>query len=211
MAGRRTARVQQRVVALLILVALLVSGGLVLRWAVPPVRLPTPTGPHPVGTAVVEWADRARGEPATADRRDHRFVVAQLWYPAAAGSTGPPAWYLGRDEDEAKAVADGVADAYGLPAFVLHHAGRATAPARPGAPVAESPGRLPVVLFSPGLQGVRQQNTAWAIELASHGYVVAAVDHPYDSAVVVRTDGTLVRTAVRASGDDAEDQRRADG
>ena len=66
-----------------------------------------------------------------------------------------------------------------------------------------------MVLFSPGLAGVRSQNTAWAQELASHGYVVVALDHPYDSAAVVLADGRVVRSAVTASGDDAEDNRRA--
>jgi predicted dienelactone hydrolase len=48
-----------------------------------------------------------------------------------------------------------------------------------------------VVLFSPGLAGVRSQNTAWAQELASHGYVVVALDHPYDSAALA--DGRAPR------------------
>ena len=50
-----------------------------------------------------------------------------------------------------------------------------------------------MVLFSPGLAGVRSQNTAWAQELASHGYVVVALDHPYDSAAVVLADGRAPR------------------
>jgi predicted dienelactone hydrolase len=65
------------------------------------------------------------------------------------------------------------------------------------------------VLFSPGLGGVRTQNTAWAEELASYGYVVAAVDHPYDSAAVVLADGRTIHTTIAATGDDEEDNRRA--
>ena len=49
-----------------------------------------------------------------------------------------------------------------------------------------------MVLFSPGLAGVRSQNTAWAQELASHGYVVVALDHPYDSAALL-ADGRAPR------------------
>ena len=62
---------------------LLLIAGLAIRWALPPVRLPVPTGGYAVGTTTVEWVDRARAEPATEDPRDHRFVVTQLWYPAA--------------------------------------------------------------------------------------------------------------------------------
>jgi dienelactone hydrolase len=67
------------------------------------------------------------------------------------------------------------------------------------------------VLFSPGLGGVRTQNTAWAEDLASRGYVVAGVDHPYDSAAVVLADGRTVRTRVAATGDPDEDARRTIG
>ena len=82
--------------------------------------------------------------------------------------------------------------------------------AHPDAAVLTSTRRLPVVLFSPGLTGVRGQNTGWAMDLASHGYVVVALDHPYDSAAVLRRDGSIVRTTVTATGDDAEDNRAAD-
>ena len=191
--------------------ALLLIAGLAVRWALPPVRLPVPTGGYAVGTTTVEWVDRTRAEPATDDPRDHRFVVTQLWYPAARDASGLPGWYLGRDANEAEVVSRGVAEVLGVPALVFDQAARARTPAFADIPVVGGPERFPVVLFSPGLQGIRQQNTAWATELASHGYVVAALDHPYDSAVVVRTDSTTVRSTVTASGDDVEDQRRADG
>nr|WP_306368350.1 hypothetical protein [Nocardiopsis sp. CC223A] len=68
-----------------------------------------------------------------------------------------------------------------------------------------------MVLFSPGLGGVRTQNTVWAEGLASHGYVVVALDHPCDSAVVVLDDGTEVHGALTATGDPAQDDRLARG
>jgi predicted dienelactone hydrolase len=66
-----------------------------------------------------------------------------------------------------------------------------------------------VVLFSPGSAGVRTQNTAWAEELASHGYLVAALDHPYDSAAVVLDDGRTIRTRTASTGDRNQDARLA--
>lgn len=191
--------------------AVLLLAGLALHWAFPPARILAPTGPYAVGTTVVEWVDPARPEPATRDPDDSRFVVAQLWYPAEATPASARAWYLGRDAHEAQVVAHGAARSYGLPPVVLDRAAAAREPAGWAAPVASGAQRFPLVLFSPGLQGIRQQNTAWAIELASHGYVVAALDHPYDSAVVVRADGSVVTSTVRSTGNDVEDQRRADG
>ena len=39
-------------------------------------------GPHPVGIATADWA-----HPDTPERR----LVTDIWYPAEAGSAGPPA------------------------------------------------------------------------------------------------------------------------
>lgn len=52
---------------------------------------------------------------------------------------------------------------------------------------------------------MRTQNTAWAEELASHGYLVAALDHPYDSAAVVLTDGRTIRSRTASTGDRDKD------
>jgi dienelactone hydrolase len=168
------------------------SGGLVM-WALPAVDFPEPSGANAVGTATVQWTDPGRDETWTDDPGDRRTVVAQLWYPAEPGTGTGGAPYLGRTADEARVVTDGIADSFGLPGFLLSDAARARTPARVGADVARGPEPFPVVVFSPGLGGVRGQNTAWAQELASHGYVVAALDHPYDSAAVVLDDGTVLR------------------
>ncbi|OJF10146.1 alpha/beta hydrolase family protein [Couchioplanes caeruleus] len=188
----------------------LVAAGSVAAWALPVPSFPKPSGPSGVGTAVVQWTDAGRDEPGTPDAGDRRTVVVQLWYPAQpAAHDVPRARYLGRTRAEAEAVAAGAADYLGVPALLLSGPPRAHTHAVPGATPAD--GRFPVVLFSPGLGGVRSQNTAWAEDLASRGYVVAGVDHPYDSAAVVFADGRTVETAVAASGDPEEDDKRAAG
>jgi dienelactone hydrolase len=63
------------------------------------------------------------------------------------------------------------------------------------------------VLFTPGMGAARWTNTAWAKELASHGYVVAALDHPYDSAAVRFADGRTVRRPAHAISSDADGYR----
>nr|WP_149180434.1 hypothetical protein [Streptomyces sp. TRM49041] len=189
----------------------LIATGPAAAWALPVPAFPEPSGRHPVGTTVVQWTDPARPETATDDPKDRRTVVAQLWYPASlrASAGDERAQYLGRDPAEARTVADALADYAGLPSFTLDALPEARSHATPDAPVAERGGRFPVVLFSPGLGGVRTQNTAWAEELASHGYVVAALDHPYDSAAVVLADGRTIRTKVAATGDPDTDEQRA--
>lgn len=189
----------------LVCLALVAAGG-VAAWALPVPVLPRPSGGSDVGTTVVQWTDPARAEAATPEEGDRRTVVVQLWYPAGPlPDEAPRAQYLGRTWHEATTVAAAVAAYLGLPPLVLDAPPRARSHAAPDATPAE--GRFPVVLFSPGLGGLRTQNTAWAEDLASRGYVVAAVDHPYDSAAVVLTDGRTVRTQVAATGDATEDAR----
>ncbi len=64
-----------------------------------------------------------------------------------------------------------------------------------------------MVLFTPGMGVGRTTNTAWAEELVSHGYVVAALDHPYDTAAVVFADGRAVRRPKHSIRPDAEGYR----
>ncbi|GAA3338629.1 hypothetical protein GCM10020358_53800 [Amorphoplanes nipponensis] len=188
----------------------LVAGTVVAAWALPEPVFPRPSGPAAVGTTVVQWSDPGRAEPATPEPGDRRTVVAQLWYPARAGAAGTRrAQYLGRSRREAGIVAAAAAEYLGAPAFLLSGPTRArTHAAFEAAPAA---GRFPVVLFSPGLGGVRTQNTAWAEDLASRGYAVVGVDHPYDSAAVVLADGRTVGTRVAATGEKEQDRRRMAG
>ncbi|MFD0278626.1 alpha/beta hydrolase family protein [Kitasatospora sp. NPDC127111] len=190
----------------------LIATGPVAAWAFPVPVFPEPSGDFAVGTRVVQWTDPRRPETFTADPDDRRTVVVQLWYPARRSPGGARrAQYLGRTEQEARTVADALARGVGLPGFLVDGVPRARTRAVFDAPVDSSGGRFPVVLFSPGSGGVRTQNTAWAEELASHGYVVAALDHPYDSAAVVLADGRTVTTETASSGDPDEDEELAAG
>ena len=67
------------------------------------------------------------------------------------------------------------------------------------APVATGDGRLPVVLFSPGYGETRIRYSELAAELASHGYLVAVLDHPGDGDLVEFPDGTTIPATPPAS------------
>ncbi|MEU6311846.1 hypothetical protein [Streptomyces sp. NPDC047014] len=184
----------------------LVAMGPLAAWAFPVPAFPEPSGGFAVGTRVMQWTDTQRPETFTPEPEDRRTVVTQLWYPARKSPAGTPrAPYLGRTEQEARTVADTLAGYVGLPGFLVDGLPQARSHAVFDAPVAGEGGRFPVVLFSPGSGGTRAQNTAWAEELASHGYVVAALDHPYDSAVVLLTDGRTLRSRTTSSGDRDQD------
>lgn len=52
-------------------------------------------------------------------------------------------------------------------------------------------GTYPLVVFSHGAYGVRESNTSTFTELASHGYVVVSIDHPYHSFYTQSVDGKI--------------------
>lgn len=52
--------------------------------------------------------------------------------------------------------------------------------------------RFPLIMFNHGLSSFREANSFLCIELASHGYVVIVVTHPYDSALTELDDGTKI-------------------
>lgn len=109
---------------------------------------PFSRGPHAVGVRTVDVTDAARS----------RYLPVEVWYPASAASAG-------KDTDEA------TMDSYDLlPGFP---------PSRQAAvrDAELAAGRFPVVIFSHGFGGHRRQSTFLCTHLASHGYVVAAMDH----------------------------------
>ncbi|GGX24142.1 hypothetical protein [Streptomyces noursei] len=58
-----------------------------------------------------------------------------------------------------------------------------------GAPVDRRAGKLPVLLYSPGLHGSRAMDTALVQDLASRGYLVVTIDHTHDAAEVLFPGG----------------------
>jgi hypothetical protein len=65
--------------------------------------------------------------------------------------------------------------------------------ALPDVPLATNEPAYPVLIFSHG-GGFRRQNTDKALELASHGYVVLAVDHQHAEASVLPNDQVMIGT-----------------
>jgi dienelactone hydrolase len=101
--------------------------------------------------------------------------MVSLYYPARPGH-GRTAPYMTTGEARAFLEDRDLADA--VPAETLSGT-RTRTHARPGARPAQ--GKFPLVVLSPGFSVNRSTLTLLAEELASHGYVVASVDHAYES------------------------------
>lgn len=153
----------------------------------PVFKLPQPTGRHSVGFTRFALLDSAREEFFSTDPTDRREVLVEAWYPTDAPS-GQRATFWGP-----RVIAPRLATALGLPSFLFNHLALVRTHAHLGPPLATTPAPLPVVIFSHGFnQGFAGQNTVQMEELASHGYAVFSIGHPYESIAVVYPDDRVV-------------------
>lgn len=162
-------------------------GAAALPALLPVPDLPAPGGPYDVGTVTVHLVDEARPEIYSEDPADRRQIMVQIWYPGQPGQQRRPAPYI----EDVDIAGPAIARRLDLPPFLLDHSALVKTDATVEAPVAGG-GPYPLVIFSHGLRGIRGQNTVLMQELASHGYVVAAIDHTYGSVLTTFPDGRIV-------------------
>ncbi|MFF6904764.1 alpha/beta hydrolase family protein [Streptomyces sp. NPDC012389] len=163
--------------------------------------LPRPTGRHSVSTRSLPLTDFGRTDPF-ASRPGPRKLMVQLWYPTGSPAPAPhprnPAVPYTDPGTAAALEAD-----WGMRPGVLKGVGtHARAGGRP------APGARSAVVLSHGRGASRILTSGLAEELASHGHLVAAVDHTYDAAAVRFPDGRLVLGALPAEPDDWDAQDR---
>lgn len=56
----------------------------------------------------------------------------------------------------------------------------------------QADGTYPLLMFSHGAYGIKASNSSTYTELASHGYVIVSIDHPYHSFYTFSEDGKIV-------------------
>lgn len=164
------------------LLALLVVGSIIVIRGI---ELTKPTGPYPVGRMVFHWTDSSRLEVITESPADHRELVVYLWYPAAQTSEGPTATYF-PNADALKGIFTPI-ELLGVLSVRTN--------AFENAPLSAAEPRYPVVVFSHGNRANSAFHTAQIEDLASQGYIVAAIDHPYDALGVMLSTGEVATFA----------------
>ncbi|MFJ7586416.1 alpha/beta hydrolase family protein [Streptomyces sp. NPDC097617] len=135
------------------------------------VELPYPTGRFAVGREDLHMVDRSRTDPWAGS--GPRELMVTMRYPARHDG-GRTARYLTPEEARLLLVDRGLEQV--IPVETLTGTrthGRTDVP-----PVA---GRHPLIVLSPGFTAHRASLTSLAEDLASRGYVVASVDHAYES------------------------------
>jgi predicted dienelactone hydrolase len=151
-------------------------------------NIPEPTGPFPAGRTSHVWVDNSRPEALTEDPGDFRNVPVEIWYPAAESSGTKSPYFPDLERVAQNLAASGEVsplEVFGLRFIKSHEIQNAA--------IANESSVFPVVILSPG-QGTNVEFYAGiADELASHGYIVVGINHPYDVAAVTLIDGKVAQ------------------
>ena len=157
--------------------------------------LPAPTGPYRVGATALDLKDTSRADPWVPTDPARELMVS-LWYPTHAGH-GTTMAYATAAESEGYLNGKHLTDYLPSDSLskVVTHAYR-------NAPPAGLPHSLPLIVLSPGYTSQRSSLTSLAEDLASHGYVVAAIDHTYETYAIEFPDGRVATCATCAIDED---------
>lgn len=156
-----------------------------LPLSFPMFESPVPSGPYGVGIRDFHLVDEARAETMTETVDDHRELMIRAWYPADIPVAAAPEPFL-REVAPLHAI---VSRSIPMPVFMLEHLTKIASHSYLDAPLSSGPGgraqaRFPVLVFSHGNGFYASQNSLLMEHLASHGYVVFSIDHPYQASVV---------------------------
>lgn len=148
----------------------------------PVFELPEPTGAYNVGTRDVQF-DMNQPETITADENDQRKVMIKVWYPTndSNGTADLYADHGGRN---------GFAQKYGLPGSSMSYLDKIDTHVLKDAEITNE--IFPVLIFSHGYNSKANGYYSMLSELASHGFVIFALNHTYESTGTTFSDGSEV-------------------
>ena len=176
----------RRIIGLVLALAIF-SGAYALPILLPIPEIPEASGPFQVGTFSMMLTDNSRKELYSGNPNEPRRIMIQVWYPAEPLPGDQVAPWVER----ADLIGPAISRFLNLPGFFLDHLIYAQTGAFLDAPISDAQEYYPVLLFSHGWNGFRAQNTFQAINFASNGYVVVAIDHTYGAILTAFPDGTL--------------------
>ena len=145
---------------------------------------PGQTGPYKVGVMTLRLTDPSRKHKGTENPRP---MVIEIWYPAVVADDAAKDKY-DVTKDSPPETQKAIAGENNIP-IVEQNAYR-------DAKLDKSGGPYPLILYSHGSGGIRFQSIFYTPHLASHGYVVAAIDHEDNTLYNILAGGKARDTGV---------------
>ena len=156
--------------------------------------LPESTGRYSVGTRIYTWTDESREEFFTPDTLDKRKIVVQVWYPIEKKIINKMN-YLDNSDKRIKPISDQFSLMNVSPSLVatlMSDIRNVKANSEYNAQInLVSANKHPLIIFSHGLGGMKNQNSIQVEELVSQGYIVIAPDHSYDANITIFDNGEI--------------------
>ncbi|HEY5729915.1 MAG TPA: hypothetical protein VIS72_07675 [Anaerolineales bacterium] len=156
-----------------------------LTSVLPVFTLPEPTGPYAVGTQYYLWTDTRRPDEHTSAPDDFREISVQIWYPAEPSGHEKPIPYMRRDAARAF-----IGSSENIPPFLFEHLALVRTHAYLDADAAQADAPFPVITYSNS--GTMSVHMTLFEELASHGYIVVCIGHPYWNTFVYGSSGEAI-------------------
>jgi predicted dienelactone hydrolase len=183
-----------RLQRLFVLTPLVFLLGIVPAFAQTQIILPELSGDYAVSQTHYDLTDSSREEIFTEDPNDKREIVLTVYYPANPAPDAETAPYMSDTLKQA------VIQQLGLPDALLNVETH-TSTDQPAAQ-----GEFPLLIFSPGFGNLTAFYTSLLEDVASHGYIVAAIWHPYSTTMVGFDDGRVA--VINQLGSDLSDENR---
>ena len=150
---------------------------------IPVFHPPAPTGPYQVGSTTLHLVDDSKPEIFTLDPDDRREIMVRIWYPAQF-----------TDHETITPFMENPPLQFSHLALVRTHAYQ-------DAEFSNNQPEYPVLIFSHGHVGFMEQNLTLFEELASHGYIVCSIAHPYQAIFTAFPDGRIVNVEEALAND----------
>lgn len=152
--------------------------------------LPKPTGQYFVGTENLFFTDTTRKEKLTLKWGDKRSLQVKIWYPADEKGekenmylkdySATTLWENYKIFNDDKLFFDSLKK---YQTFSFENI-----------PVSQKEEKFPVIIFSPGYYfGLDDFYSAQMENLASHGYFVVSITHPYDQVIANTAEGKVLK------------------
>lgn len=197
---RRTGKIRNLLrYSLYSIMAVLLILSVSLSLLLPVFNLPVPEGPYATGTEMFHFVDTARDEILTDLEGDKRELIVQIWYPASVNAQAKSEPVFQQSDGMFEKIKQAFShELGGFPAFLIDYWKYIKTNSYRDAEISTAEQSWPVVILSHGMGTTRTIHTSQAESLASHGFIVAAIDHTYSTTITTFPDGrtTDFRTEV---------------
>lgn len=173
------------------LLLILMISSIVLSCYVPVFNLPKPDGLYKVGTQTFHFIDNDREETFTEDKNDKRELMVQIWYPAQNTESKKHEMLFPDNKQTFKKYKEAYSTELKIPQFVFDYWKYIGSNAFENADIMQSSKPYPLVIICHGMGTSRILHSSQAEELASHGFIVAAIDHTYNTIATAFPDGRV--------------------